>query len=99
MTQDQQQQALILKGVEKFALLTLPIPTPGERDVLIQVSAVGYAARICISSTGYQTTRGIRAASQFRCPSGRRFLGMNSAEGWRRQDRRCIGARLEDLVA
>jgi L-iditol 2-dehydrogenase len=41
MTQDQQQQALVLEDVQKFALLTLPIPTPRDREVLIQVGAVG----------------------------------------------------------
>ena len=37
----QLQQALVLEDVEKFALRELPIPTPGDREVLIQVGAVG----------------------------------------------------------
>jgi threonine dehydrogenase-like Zn-dependent dehydrogenase len=39
--QAQLQQALVLEDVQKFALRELPIPTPGNREVLIQVGAVG----------------------------------------------------------
>jgi len=35
------QQALVLEDVEKFKLRALPVPTPGDREVLIQVGAVG----------------------------------------------------------
>jgi threonine dehydrogenase-like Zn-dependent dehydrogenase len=41
MTQQEQQQALVLEDIEKFALLTIPIPTLSDREVLIQVGAVG----------------------------------------------------------
>jgi len=41
MMQAQQQQTLVLEDVEKFALRVLPVPTPADREVLIQVSAVG----------------------------------------------------------
>jgi threonine dehydrogenase-like Zn-dependent dehydrogenase len=46
MMQDRQhqtdlQRALVLEDVQKFALRELPIPTPGDREVLIQVGAVG----------------------------------------------------------
>jgi threonine dehydrogenase-like Zn-dependent dehydrogenase len=37
----QHQQALVLEDVQKFALRDLPIPTPGDREVLIRVGAVG----------------------------------------------------------
>jgi threonine dehydrogenase-like Zn-dependent dehydrogenase len=40
MMQDQQ-QTLVLEDVRKFALKTVPVPTPGSRDVLIRVGAVG----------------------------------------------------------
>jgi threonine dehydrogenase-like Zn-dependent dehydrogenase len=39
--QTQLQQSLVLEDVQKFALRELPIPTPGDREVLIQVGAVG----------------------------------------------------------
>jgi len=41
MMQDRQQQALVLEDVQKFALRALPVPTPANREVLIQVGAVG----------------------------------------------------------
>ncbi len=46
MTQDRQQQArihqaLVLEDVRKFALRELPVPTPGNREVLIRVGTVG----------------------------------------------------------
>jgi threonine dehydrogenase-like Zn-dependent dehydrogenase len=41
MMQAQQHQTLILEDVGKFALRTLPVPVPGNREVLIQVGAVG----------------------------------------------------------
>jgi threonine dehydrogenase-like Zn-dependent dehydrogenase len=46
MMQDRQppaqvQQALVLEDIQKFALRQLPFPTPGSRDVLIRVGAVG----------------------------------------------------------
>lgn len=36
-----QQQTLVLEDVRKFALKALPVPTPGSREVLIRVGAVG----------------------------------------------------------
>jgi threonine dehydrogenase-like Zn-dependent dehydrogenase len=41
MTQDGQQQVLVLEDVEKFTLRSLPVPVPGDREVLIRVGAVG----------------------------------------------------------
>jgi threonine dehydrogenase-like Zn-dependent dehydrogenase len=41
LQQAQIQQALVLEDVQKFALRELPIPTPGNREVLIRVGAVG----------------------------------------------------------
>lgn len=41
MTQDQQQQALVLEDVAKFALRELPVPTPGNREALIRIGGVG----------------------------------------------------------
>jgi threonine dehydrogenase-like Zn-dependent dehydrogenase len=41
LQQAQIQQALVLEDVQKFALRELPIPTPGDREVLIRVGAVG----------------------------------------------------------
>jgi threonine dehydrogenase-like Zn-dependent dehydrogenase len=38
---DSIQQALVLEDVQKFALRKLPVPTPGNRDVLIRVVAAG----------------------------------------------------------
>jgi len=39
--QAQVQQALVLEDIQKFAIRELPIPTPTDREVLIQVGAVG----------------------------------------------------------
>jgi threonine dehydrogenase-like Zn-dependent dehydrogenase len=39
--QAQLQQALFLEDVQKFSLRELSIPTPGDREVLIQIAAVG----------------------------------------------------------
>src|ERR1700693_220850 len=41
LIEDRQQETLVLEDVQKFALKSLPIPTPASREVLIRVGAVG----------------------------------------------------------
>jgi threonine dehydrogenase-like Zn-dependent dehydrogenase len=38
---ENQQQTLVLEDIQKFALKSLPVPTPASREVLIRVGAVG----------------------------------------------------------